>query len=117
MMGSLAFCRDNAEFTLVQTMEQHSWHSYLTKGSAKLLNELDCGMQLLLDDTFVLKGIKDFPGLYVIYAGGHTLGSQIFVAHINEGARIERIFWQAIWLITLMVSDITSANRQHIAVG
>ncbi len=89
MMGSLAFCRDNAEFTLVQTMEQHSWHSYLTKGSAKLLNELDCGMQLLLDDTFVLKGIKDFPGLYVIYAGGHTLGSQIFVAHINEGARTE----------------------------
>ena len=89
MMGSLAFCRDNAEFTLVQTMEQHSWHSYLTKGSAKLLNELDCGMQLLLDDTFVLKGIKDFPGLYVVYAGGHTLGSQIFVAHINEGARTE----------------------------
>ena len=89
MMGIPAFCRDNTEFTIVQTMEQRSWHSYLTKGNARLLNELDCGKQLLLDNTFVLKGVKNFPGLYVIYAGGHTLGSQMFVAHINEGAHIE----------------------------
>lgn len=83
--GIQAFCRGNADFTLVQTMQQYRWHSYLTRGGAELLNELDCGIQLLLDDTRLLKEIKGFPGLYIIHAGGHTLGSQIFVVHIEEG--------------------------------
>ena len=88
MMGISAFCKPEASFTLVQTMEQYSWHNYLTSSGATLLNELGCGLQLLIDDSLIMKSVRGFPGLYMIHVGGHTLGSQIFVVHVSEGASI-----------------------------
>jgi glyoxylase-like metal-dependent hydrolase (beta-lactamase superfamily II) len=86
--GISAFCDAGADFALVQSMEQFSWHDYLTSDSATLINELTCGVQLILDDGLLLKGVRGFPGLYIVHVGGHTLGSQLFVLHINEGSSI-----------------------------
>lgn len=86
--GISAFCQPNSDFTLVQTREQYSWHNYLTSDSAAMINELGCGVQLILDDGLLLKGVRDFPGLYIVLVGGHTLGSQLFVLHINEGSNV-----------------------------
>jgi glyoxylase-like metal-dependent hydrolase (beta-lactamase superfamily II) len=86
--GISAFCDAGADFALVQSMEQFSWHDYLTSDSATLINELTCGVQLILNDGLLLKGVRGFPGLYIVHVGGHTLGSQLFVLHINEGSSI-----------------------------
>jgi len=87
--GILAFCKTAAEFTIVQTMEQFSWQDYLTSSSEEMLNNLSCGLQLILDDKLLLKSVRGFPGLYIVHVAGHTLGSQLFVIHINRGSVIE----------------------------
>jgi len=87
-MGASALCKTQADFSIVQTIEQYSWHNYLTSTSAELLNNLGCGLQLILDDGLILKSVGNFPGLYVVHVAGHTLGSQLYIVNVNQGSNI-----------------------------
>lgn len=61
--------------------------NYTTRPGLHLLRDAGCVRQERLSGGPLL-AVAGFPGIAVIAAGGHTPGSQIVIAHVQEGGRV-----------------------------
>jgi glyoxylase-like metal-dependent hydrolase (beta-lactamase superfamily II) len=83
--GIVALCAGRqAPIRAFMTGAQATHRNYTTRPGHRLLADAGCVERVWLESG-PLRAVPDFPGVFVIAAGGHTPGSQIVVAHV--GAR------------------------------
>jgi glyoxylase-like metal-dependent hydrolase (beta-lactamase superfamily II) len=86
--GVAALCaRAGRRIRLVQGGLAAERTNYTTRGGAQHLADAGCLDPERLD-AGALAAVRGFPGLGVIAAAGHTPCSQIFVAHVRDGAAL-----------------------------
>ncbi len=78
--------RAGHEIEAFMTQAQAERPNYTTRPGLKLLDEAGCVRRRMLPET-TRRPVPGFPGVFVIAAGGHTPGSEIVVAHVNDGER------------------------------
>lgn len=90
--GVAALCRARGpdEVVLFQTPAQAGRTNYTTRPGRKLLDEAGCVRRVPLADE-VLAPVPDHPGVYVLYAAGHTPGSQVVIARVRDDGRIRTV--------------------------
>jgi glyoxylase-like metal-dependent hydrolase (beta-lactamase superfamily II) len=87
--GLAALCsRATRQLRVVQTPLQVERGNYTTRAGRGQLAEARCVRRETLDGG-PLHAIPGLPGVGVIAVGGHTPGSQIFVAHVRSGDGVE----------------------------
>jgi glyoxylase-like metal-dependent hydrolase (beta-lactamase superfamily II) len=87
--GLAALCeRTTRELRIVQTPLQVDRGNYTTRAGRGQLAEARCARRETLDGG-PLHAIPGLPGVGAIAVGGHTPGSQIFVAHVRSGRDVE----------------------------
>ncbi len=79
--------RSGRRIRLVQGELQAERSNYTTRGGVRQLAAAPCLDPERLD-AGSLTPVRGFPGLAVIAAAGHTPCSQVFVAHVREGAAL-----------------------------
>jgi glyoxylase-like metal-dependent hydrolase (beta-lactamase superfamily II) len=79
-------CRSgNQPIRVAMTPAQAERPNYTTRPGLQVLENAACVQRATLPEgSFV--PLPDFPGVFVIPAGGHTPGSQIIVAFVGDGA-------------------------------
>ncbi len=77
----------SAPLRLVQTSRQAERANYTTRPGRAQLEAAGCLEPEILEGS-ALMAVAGFPGLAVVAAGGHTPGSQIFVAHVRAGRAV-----------------------------
>jgi glyoxylase-like metal-dependent hydrolase (beta-lactamase superfamily II) len=105
--GMTALCATPEPIRVFMTPAQAGRPNYTTRPGLQILHDSPCVRAQQLPDT-ALAPLPDFPGAYVIAAGGHTPGSQIIVANLQTangprrvafvGARLDEL---RRWLRTL----------------
>ncbi|HME68559.1 MAG TPA: MBL fold metallo-hydrolase [Myxococcota bacterium] len=70
------------------TVAQHERSNYSTRPGRWLLEEAACAKPVALQGGPLLE-LEGFPGVFLIAAGGHTPGSQIVIAHVREGEKLQ----------------------------
>jgi len=71
------------------TKAQREQANYSTRPGRWLLEKAACAKPVVLDGDGPLLGLDGFPGVFVIAAGGHTPGSQIVIAHVRKGEKLQ----------------------------
>lgn len=90
-LGALCATRGGAEIELFQTPAQAARGNYTTRPGAAAIEAAGCTRRTLLADE-ALARVPGFPGVGVIWAAGHTPGSQIAIAALRgEGGAVRRI--------------------------
>ena len=87
--GAGDLCESGKNLIIVQSVQQYTTTNYLTEAGNLQLEAMECAQRLLIrDEKSALKPIGGFPGVFLVNAGGHTPGSQVFVVHVrnNSGA-------------------------------
>jgi glyoxylase-like metal-dependent hydrolase (beta-lactamase superfamily II) len=64
--------------------------NYLTRAGLELVRDSAC-VRLQELPSPALAPLPDFPGVYVIAAGGHTPGSEIIIANVGGAQAVRRI--------------------------
>jgi glyoxylase-like metal-dependent hydrolase (beta-lactamase superfamily II) len=77
----------SAPLRLFQTRAQAERVNHTTRPGRAQLEAAGCLEPEILEGA-ALMAVPDFPGLAVVAAGGHTPGSQIFVAHVRDGREV-----------------------------
>jgi len=77
----------SAPLRLFQTRLQAERVNHTTRPGRAQLEAAGCLEPELLEGA-ALMAVPGFPGLAVVAAGGHTPGSQIFVAHVRDGREV-----------------------------
>jgi len=91
--GVRALCaaRRGAPIALFQTAAQAARRSYTTRAGAAHVEEAGCVRRTILPDA-PLAALPGFPGVAVLWAAGHTPGSQVILAAVRaEGGAPRRI--------------------------
>jgi glyoxylase-like metal-dependent hydrolase (beta-lactamase superfamily II) len=98
--GITELCRDRKRpLRVFMTEAQDKRTNYTTRPGRSLLSSVRLGAQGELDPACVevvplpsggLAPVPGFPGVFVIAAGGHTPGSQIVVANVEDAAGLQR---------------------------
>jgi glyoxylase-like metal-dependent hydrolase (beta-lactamase superfamily II) len=73
----------SAPLRLVQTRAQAERTNYTTRPGQAQLEAAGCLEPEIVEGAASM-AVPGFPGLFVVAAGGHTPGSQIFVAHVRD---------------------------------
>lgn len=88
--GMTELCeRSNAPISVSMTEAQAQRPNYTTRPGLQVLQEAPCIQEKILAPQ-PLSPLPDFPGVFVIPAGGHTPGSQLIVAFVGNGAAPKR---------------------------
>ena len=86
--GVAELCQARSEpLRLFQTRLQAERVNHTTRPGRAQLEAAGCLETELLEGA-ALMAVPGFPGLAVVAAGGHTPGSQIFVAHVRDGREL-----------------------------
>jgi len=81
-LGALCAARGGAPIELFQTPAQASRGNYTTRPGAAAVEQAPCVRKALLpDEPFAL--LPGFPGVGVVWAAGHTPGSQLVIAALH----------------------------------
>jgi glyoxylase-like metal-dependent hydrolase (beta-lactamase superfamily II) len=92
--GVAELCQARSEpLRLFQTRLQAERTNHTTRPGRAQLEAAGCLEPEILESASLM-AVPGFPGLSVVAAGGHTPGSQIFVAHVRDGRQV------ATWIFT-----------------
>jgi len=83
-IGPLCAARRGAEVEVFQTPAQAQRRNYTTRPGAALLEAAGCARVTLLGDA-PLAALPGFPGVGVVWAAGHTPGTQVVLAALGGG--------------------------------
>jgi glyoxylase-like metal-dependent hydrolase (beta-lactamase superfamily II) len=81
--------------------------NYTTRGAQRQIRDADCMARRMVDGTRLL-ALPGFPGLAFFAAGGHTPGSQIFVAHVRTGDGVRT------WVLTGDIVNQIDGIRRNV---
>ena len=81
-LGPLCAARKGAEIEVFQTPAQAERRNHTTSPGAALLEEAGCARMTRLAEA-PLAALPGFPGVAVIWAAGHTPGSQVVLASLG----------------------------------
>jgi glyoxylase-like metal-dependent hydrolase (beta-lactamase superfamily II) len=103
--GIAELCQARSEpLSLFQTRNQAERANYTTSPGVAQIESAGCLEPERLEGA-ALMPVPGFPGLAVVAAGGHTPGSQVFVAHVRAGREVRT------WIFTGDVVNHLDAVR------
>ena len=94
----------SAPLRFLQARRQAERANYTTRPGRAQLETAGCLEPEILEGAARMP-VPGFPGVSVVAAGGHTPGSQIFVAHVRDGRRVRT------WVLTGDVVNHLDAVR------
>jgi len=106
--GVADLCRLHPKpIALFQGRLQVEESNFSTRTAQQQIKNADCLARRLMDGTRLL-ALPGFPGLAFFAAGGHTPGSQIFVAHVRSGDAVRT------WVLTGDIVNQIDGVRQNV---
>lgn len=88
--GITGLCANDKPIPVFMTPAQAQRPNYTTRPGLDMLRKSGCAQLQELPETS-LAPVPDFPGVYVIPAGGHTPGSQIIIANLQTANGVRRV--------------------------
>lgn len=82
--GLASVCGVGKRVSVYQTPWQSDYHNYTTADGRDLIHATECLNPSRLNGSGALYSVPGFPGLAAYAAGGHTPGSTIFFAAVDE---------------------------------